>query len=271
MAAERYLHGRGRAARLCSTVTRWSRGRGVAVMPADHVHFNGSVNLGDAESVMREIARGSRPGCGASRTARPGTGATGSSSSCRSSCSCPGWCRTGRSARRTGSTSSYRSSGRPKGSIRSVTWPDIGYAEAYLESYRVFARLRADGVIPPASASRSSTRRRWPRSAATSSRSSSRCCWAPYERAMFADLDRLLAAIPPGEVAVQWDVAVEFGVLEEAWAPAARRLRRHHRRAGPVRGPGARARSPSACTCATGTTATSTSCSPCRWPCRSGW
>ena len=25
-------------------------------MPADHVHFNGSVNLDDAESVMREIA-----------------------------------------------------------------------------------------------------------------------------------------------------------------------------------------------------------------------
>jgi len=40
-----------------------------------------------------------------------------------------------------------------------------------------------------------------------------------YERAMFADLDRLLAAIPPGEVAVQWDVAVEFGTLEEAFAP----------------------------------------------------
>jgi hypothetical protein len=36
---------------------------------------------------------------------------------------------------------------------------------------------------------------------------------------MFADLDRLLAAIPPDEVAVQWDVAVEFGVLEEAFAP----------------------------------------------------
>ena len=25
-------------------------------MPADHVHFNGSVNLADAETVMREIA-----------------------------------------------------------------------------------------------------------------------------------------------------------------------------------------------------------------------
>jgi hypothetical protein len=40
-----------------------------------------------------------------------------------------------------------------------------------------------------------------------------------YERAMFADLDRLLAAIPPDDVAVQWDVAVEFGTLEEAFAP----------------------------------------------------
>jgi len=40
-----------------------------------------------------------------------------------------------------------------------------------------------------------------------------------YERAMFADLDRLLAVIPAGEVAVQWDVAVEFGTLEEAFAP----------------------------------------------------
>src|SRR5258708_39722843 len=35
---------------------RWSRREGGAVMPADHVHFNGSVNLADAESVMREIA-----------------------------------------------------------------------------------------------------------------------------------------------------------------------------------------------------------------------
>src|SRR5262249_52462142 len=36
-----------------------------------------------------------------------------------------------------------------------------------------------------------------------------------YEQALFADLARLLAAVPHDEVAVQWDVAVEFGVLEE--------------------------------------------------------
>ena len=38
-----------------------------------------------------------------------------------------------------------------------------------------------------------------------------------YERAMFANLDRRLAAIPNDQVAVQWDVAVEFGVLENAF------------------------------------------------------
>ena len=36
---------------------------------------------------------------------------------------------------------------------------------------------------------------------------------------MFADLNRLLGAIPHDEVAVQWDVAVEFGVLEDSFAP----------------------------------------------------
>jgi len=40
-----------------------------------------------------------------------------------------------------------------------------------------------------------------------------------YEQAMFADLARLLAAVPHDQVAVQWDVAVEFAILEEAFAP----------------------------------------------------
>jgi len=40
-----------------------------------------------------------------------------------------------------------------------------------------------------------------------------------YERATFADAGRLLAAIPHDEVAVQWDVAVEFGILEESFVP----------------------------------------------------
>jgi hypothetical protein len=101
----------------------------------------------------------------------------------------------------------------------SVTWPDIGYAEAYLESYRVFAGLRADRVIPAGVRFQVE----YPTPLASIGGyivpEQQQVLLGSYERAMFADLDRVLAAIPPGEVAVQWDVAVEFGVLEEAWAP----------------------------------------------------
>jgi methionine synthase II (cobalamin-independent) len=37
-----------------------------------------------------------------------------------------------------------------------------------------------------------------------------------YEAALFADLQKLLAAVPHDRIAVQWDVAVEFGLLEQA-------------------------------------------------------
>ena len=100
-----------------------------------------------------------------------------------------------------------------------VTWPDIGYADAYLESYRVFAGLRADGVIPAGVRFQVE----YPTPLASISGyivpEQQQALLDSYERAMFADLDRLLAAIPADEVAVQWDVAVEFGVLEEAFAP----------------------------------------------------
>jgi methionine synthase II (cobalamin-independent) len=42
---------------------------------------------------------------------------------------------------------------------------------------------------------------------------------ASYERALFADLDALLHRLPHDRCAVQWDVAVEFGLLEGAMGP----------------------------------------------------
>jgi len=40
-----------------------------------------------------------------------------------------------------------------------------------------------------------------------------------YEQAMFADLDTALERLPHARVAIQWDVAVEFGALEGAMGP----------------------------------------------------
>ena len=91
-----------------------------------------------------------------------------------------------------------------------------------------------------------------------------------YERAMFADLDRLLAAIPADEVAVQWDVAVEFGVLEEAFGPGgaqafdaiiAALVRCVDRVPAEI---------PAGLHFCYGDYGHQPSCSPRRWPCRSG-
>ena len=100
-----------------------------------------------------------------------------------------------------------------------AVWPDLGYADAYLGSYRVFAALHAQGVIP--AGVRFQVEYPTPLASigiyiAPGQRPA---LLASYERAMFADLGRLLSEIPLGEVAVQWDVAVEFGVLEEAFPP----------------------------------------------------
>jgi hypothetical protein len=100
-----------------------------------------------------------------------------------------------------------------------VRWPDLGYADAYLESYAIFAGLRADGVIPAGVRFQV----QYPTPLASISRfitpEQQQPLLGSYQRAMFADLGRLLAGIPHDEVAVQWDVAVEFGLLEQAFAP----------------------------------------------------
>jgi len=189
-------------------------------MPADYVHFNGSVNLDDAESVMREIA--SRVPSGLRRIPDGETGDRGN------------WIyfQLLRFLQLPWLVSA-RPLGEPDGEYEElpqlrladgvdparVSWPDLGYADAYLGSYQVFAALREQGVIP----SGVRFQVEYPTPMASISGyivpEQQQALLDSYERAMFADLDRLLAAVPADEVAVQWDVAVEFGILEEAFAP----------------------------------------------------
>jgi hypothetical protein len=100
-----------------------------------------------------------------------------------------------------------------------MAWPDLGYAGSYLGSYATFAALRGQGTIP--GGVRFQVEYPTPLAALSAYivPEQQQALLGSYEQAMFADLGRLLAAIPHGEVAVQWDVAVEFGVLQEAFAP----------------------------------------------------
>ncbi|MCI0155301.1 hypothetical protein KNO15_01115 [Leifsonia shinshuensis] len=100
-----------------------------------------------------------------------------------------------------------------------LVFPDLGYAEAALDSYAEFARLRARGVIAAGTRFQVSL----PTPAAVIGAfivPEDRAAIEPaYERALFAELARILDGIPLADLAVQWDTAVEFALLEGRMEP----------------------------------------------------
>ena len=189
-------------------------------MAQDHVHFNGRVNLADAETVMREIA--ARVPSGLRRIPDGETGDRGNwiFFQFQKFMQLP-WLVPARLLDVPDGDYEELPRLRLADGVdpATVTWPDLGYADAYLESYPVFTRLREEGVI----AGGARFQVEYPTPLASISGyivpEEQQLLLGSYERAMFADLDRLLAVIPGDDVAVQWDVAVEFGILEEAFAP----------------------------------------------------
>lgn len=94
--------------------------------------------------------------------------------------------------------------------------PPLGYAAAALESWGVFSRLKAEGMI--AAGTRFQVSLPTPLGVVGSFvRAEDREAFEPvYEAALAAELAEILAAIPHAELAVQWDAAVEFAMLEAA-------------------------------------------------------
>ena len=188
-------------------------------MPPTHAHFNGSVNLADCESVMREVA--TRVPSGLRRVPDGETGDRGNwiffqmQKFLQSPLLVP--------ARPPGAEGDYEqvpqlrlADGVDPAQMR---WPDLGYADAYLGSYATFAALRREGVIGDGVRFQVEYPTPLASIGAYVVPEQQQVLLGSYEQAMFADLARLLAAVPHDQVAVQWDVAVEFAILEEAFAP----------------------------------------------------
>jgi hypothetical protein len=105
----------------------------------------------------------------------------------------------------------------------SIEWPNLGYAEVYQDSFAIFDKLQEEGTI--LAGVRFQVEYPTPLASING--------WLvpedqdkvepSYERALLDDLDRLLAALPHDRIAVQWDVAVEFGILEMAF-PGGKRM-----------------------------------------------
>ncbi|MGW2307934.1 hypothetical protein [Actinomadura luteofluorescens] len=105
---------------------------------------------------------------------------------------------------------------RPGVDPASVVFGPLGYAAAALDSWRVFSRLRTDGVIPPDVRFQVSLPTPVAVVAAFIGAHQAEL-EAAYEARLLAELDEILAVIPPADLAVQWDTAVEFAVFEEVY------------------------------------------------------
>jgi hypothetical protein len=195
-------------------------------MPPSSVHFNGSVNLPDAETVMREIS--SRIPTGVRRMTDGETGERGYwiNFQIQKFLAMPEFeaVSVGKAYETSGETAApdmpqlKLAAGVSPGD---VIWPNLGYADAYSESFRLFSALQDEGTIAPGVRFQMQYPTPLASMAGTIAPEDMPGVAAAYEAALFSDVDRALSSIPHDRCAVQWDVAVEFGLLEGGFGPAA--------------------------------------------------
>ena len=192
-------------------------------MPPSSVHFNGSVNLPDAETVMREISTRIPSG-----VRRMTDGETGDRNywihyQITKFRQMPEF-----EAENIGNLYAtddeappmYRIKLAPGASADTIVWPNLGYADAYTESFATFDRLQQEGVIPAGVRFQAQYPTPLASIGGTIVPEDMAAVGVTYEAALFADVDTLLERVPHDRVAVQWDVAIEFGLLEGGFGPA---------------------------------------------------
>ena len=116
------------------------------------------------------------------------------------------------------------SSGSPRAPrADTIDWPNLGYADAYAESFEIFDRLQQDGTIPAGVRFQLQYPTPLASVGGTIVPEDMPAVAASYEAGAVRRPRRALAALPHDRIAVQWDVAVEFGLLEGAYGPRAAR------------------------------------------------
>lgn len=99
-------------------------------------------------------------------------------------------------------------------SADAIELPDLGYAGAAVDSFGIYRELTEEGVIPR------ETRFQFglPTPLSVASAYIVPASRGPFEtaygRALGGELERILAAVPAAKLAIQWEAAVEFALLE---------------------------------------------------------
>jgi hypothetical protein len=97
---------------------------------------------------------------------------------------------------------------------REITFDQLGYAEAALSSYAVFSRLKQAGLIPAHWRFQVSLPTPLAPITVFVIPEHQAVVEPAYKAALFAELDRISDTIPLDELAIQWDVAIEFALWE---------------------------------------------------------
>ena len=103
---------------------------------------------------------------------------------------------------------------RPGVTPADIVFPALGYAEAALASFDEFCRQKQSGAIP--AGVRFQVCLPTPLAPIQSSFApGSQAAIEPaYEARLLAELDQIVASIPQEDLAIQWDAAIEFAILE---------------------------------------------------------
>lgn len=101
-----------------------------------------------------------------------------------------------------------------QGDLTNASFGKLGYADAAIASYEIFKRLRAEGKLPPGIRFQVSLPPPIAPLSAMIDPDDYHSVEPLYERAMRSEVEAICAAIPVGELAIQWDLAQEIAVLE---------------------------------------------------------
>jgi hypothetical protein len=188
-------------------------------MPPTSVHFNGSVNLPDAKTVMREISARIPTGVRRMTDGETGDRNYWISFQTRKFEQMPEFERVGagRAYETAADAPDMPQLRLAEGaSADTIDWPNLGYADEYTKSFATFEELREQGTIPSGVRLQLQYPTPLASMAGTIAPEDLPAVAPAYEQALFADLDTLLDRLPHDRIAVQWDIAVELGALEGA-------------------------------------------------------
>jgi hypothetical protein len=101
------------------------------------------------------------------------------------------------------------------GAEKNVAFGPLGYASAAISSYQTFKKMRADGKIPAETRFQVSLPTPIAVVMSFCEPSSFQSTWPAYEKRLKTEIEEMLSAIPPYDLAVQWDIAAELCFILE--------------------------------------------------------